>query len=161
MGSVRSVPRAVIFGTAQYRGLGLTHLAAMQGRTRFKYLLGRTRCGDAMGRFLQMLLEYTQLECGCRVNPLAHDYNNYSALLINKNWITEVWEHLNTYKATVEVNGLWQPEANIEHDAVIMETIVASGRFRNKELKDINYCRIYLPEFFISDIANLEGNKIE
>jgi hypothetical protein len=27
----RSAPRAVIFGTAQFGGLGLTHLAAMQG----------------------------------------------------------------------------------------------------------------------------------
>jgi hypothetical protein len=36
-----------------------------------------------------------------------------------------------------------------------------SGRFTNKELKDINYCCIYLQAFFISDIKNLEGNKIE
>jgi hypothetical protein len=28
-------------------------------------------------------------------------------------------------------------------------------------LKDINYCRIYLQAFFISDITNLEGNKIK
>jgi hypothetical protein len=42
-----------------------------------------------------------------------------------------------------------------------MEALVASGRFRNKELKEINYCRIYLQEFFISDIMNLKENKIE
>jgi hypothetical protein len=42
-----------------------------------------------------------------------------------------------------------------------METLIASGRFKNKELKDINYCRICLQVFFISDITNLEGNKIE
>jgi hypothetical protein len=42
-----------------------------------------------------------------------------------------------------------------------METSVSSGRFTNKELKEINYCRIYLQAFFISDIMNLEGNKIE
>jgi hypothetical protein len=31
----------------------------------------------------------------------------------------------------------------------------------NKELKEIKYCSIYLQVFFISDIPNLEGNKIE
>jgi hypothetical protein len=42
-----------------------------------------------------------------------------------------------------------------------METLIASGRFTNKELKEINYCRMYLDAFFISDITNLEGKKIE
>jgi hypothetical protein len=108
-----------------------------------------------------MLLEYTQLECGCRGNPLAQDYNNYYTLIINTNFITEVWEHLNTCKAAVEVYDLWQPEANREHDTVIMEMLIASGRFMNKELKYINYCRIYLHTFFNSDIMNLEGYTIE
>jgi hypothetical protein len=67
-----------------------------------------------------MLLEYTQLECGCCGNPLAQAYNNYSALVINTNWITEVCDPLNTRKATVEVDGPWQPEANREHETVIM-----------------------------------------
>jgi hypothetical protein len=107
MGIARSGPRAVISGTAQFGGLGLTHLAEMQGHTRLQYLLGHLICGDATGRLMQMLLEYTPLECGCRDNPLAQYYNNYSALLINTNWITEVWEHLNTCNATVEVDGLW------------------------------------------------------
>jgi hypothetical protein len=42
-----------------------------------------------------------------------------------------------------------------------METLIASGRFMNKELKDITYCRIYLQEFFVLHITNLGGNKIE
>jgi hypothetical protein len=109
-----------------------THLAAMQGHTRLQYLLGYLRCGDAMGRLIQMLLEYTQLDCSCRGKPLAKYYNNYYALLINTNWITEVLEHLQTFKATVEVDGLWQPEPNREHDTMIMETLISSGRFRNK-----------------------------
>jgi hypothetical protein len=94
MGIAQSAPRSVVFGTAQFGGLGLTHLDALQGHTRLQYLLGYLRCGDATGRLTQMLLEYTHLECGCWVNPLAQDYNNYSALLVNTNWITEVWEHL-------------------------------------------------------------------
>jgi hypothetical protein len=88
MGIARTAPRAVVFGTAQYGGMVLTHLAALQGHTRLQYLLVHLHCGDATGRRMQMLLEYTQLECGCHGNPLAQEYNNYSALLINTNWIT-------------------------------------------------------------------------
>jgi hypothetical protein len=132
----------------------------MQGHTRLKYLLGHLRCGDATGYILQIILEYIQLECGCRRSPLVQDYNNYSVLLINTNWIKELWEHLNTCKATVDVDGLLQPESNREHGTVRMEMLIASGRCTNKELKDINYSRIYLHAFFMSDIKNLEGNKI-
>jgi hypothetical protein len=73
MGIVRSSPRDVVFGTAQCGGLELTHLAALQEHTRLQYLLGHLRCGDATVRLMQMLREYTQLECGCRGNTLAQD----------------------------------------------------------------------------------------
>jgi hypothetical protein len=132
MGISRYAPRAVVFGTAQFGGLVLTHLAALQGHTRIQYLLGHLHCGEATGRLMQMVLEYTQLECGCRGNPLAQDYNNYSALLININWTTEVWDHLQACKAKMEIDSLWQPTENIVHDIVIMESLIVSGIFTNK-----------------------------
>jgi hypothetical protein len=56
MGIAQSAPRAVVFGKSQCGGLGLTHLAALQGHTRLQYLLGHLRCGDATGSLMQMLL---------------------------------------------------------------------------------------------------------
>jgi hypothetical protein len=161
MGIARSAPRKVVFGTKQHGGLGLTHLSALQGNIRLQYLLGHLRCGDTTGELMQMLLEYTQLECRCRGNPLQQDYTNYEGLLLNKNWITEVWGHLSTCKATVEINGLWKPKENRKSDLEIMERLVASGRFSGKELQQINYCRIYLQVFFMSDIANVKGTEVE
>jgi hypothetical protein len=161
MGIARSAPRKVVFGTKQYGGLGLTHLAALQGKSRLQYLLGHLRCGDTTGELMQMLLEYTQLECGCRGNPLQQDYTNYEGLILNKNWITEVWGHLSTCKATVEINGLWEPKENRKSDLAIIERLVASGRFSGKELQQINYCRIYLQVFFMSDIANVKRTEVE
>jgi hypothetical protein len=84
MGIARSAPRKVVFRTKQYGGLSLTHLAALQGNSRLQYLLGHLRCGDTTGELMQMLLEYTQLECGCRGNPLQQDYKKYECLLLKK-----------------------------------------------------------------------------
>jgi hypothetical protein len=39
MGIARSAPRVFIFGTAQFGGMGLTHLTTIQGHTRLQYLL--------------------------------------------------------------------------------------------------------------------------
>jgi hypothetical protein len=161
MGIASSAPRKVVFGTKQYGGLGLTHLATLQGNRRLHYMLGHLRCGDTTGELMQMLLEYMQLECGCRGNPLQQDYKNYEGMLLNKNWITKVWGHLSTYKATVETNGLWEPKENRKSYLAIMERLVASGRLSGNELQQINYCIIYLQVFFMSDIANVKGTEVE
>jgi hypothetical protein len=58
MGIARTAPRAAVFGTAQYGGLVLTHLDALQGHTHLQYRLRHLRCDDATGRLMQMLLEY-------------------------------------------------------------------------------------------------------
>jgi hypothetical protein len=84
MGIARSAPSKVVFGTKRYGGLCLTHLAALQGKIRLQYLLGHLRCGDTTGELVQMMLEYTQLECGCRGNLLQQDYKNYECLLLKK-----------------------------------------------------------------------------
>jgi hypothetical protein len=42
-----------------------------------------------------------------------------------------------------------------------MESLIASGKFTNKELKEIDYCRIYLQVFYLSNITNVKGNNIE
>jgi hypothetical protein len=73
----------------------------------------------------------------------------------------EVWEHLQMCKAKVEIYDLWQPTENRVQDILITESLIASGRFTNKELKEINYCRICLQAFYLSDIININGNKIE
>jgi hypothetical protein len=161
MGIARSGPRKVVFRTKQYGGLGLTHLAALKGNSRLQYLLGHLRCGDTTCELMQMLLEYTQLECGCIGNPLQQDYKKYECLLLNKNWITEVWGHLSTCKATLEKNGLWEPKDNRKSDLAIMERLVASRRLSGKELQQINYCRIYLQVFLMSDISDVKETEVE
>jgi hypothetical protein len=61
MGIARSAPRAAILGTTQFGGLGLTHLAPLQGHTILQYILGYLGCEDITGCLIQMLLECTQL----------------------------------------------------------------------------------------------------
>jgi hypothetical protein len=39
LGIARPAPRAIVFGTSQFGGLGLTHLAVLQGHTLIQYLV--------------------------------------------------------------------------------------------------------------------------
>jgi hypothetical protein len=69
MGVNRNMARTVVFGTRKYGGLGLDHLAAIQGFAQLQYLIGSLSNQDTTGDMYQMLLEYTQLECGT-VTPI-------------------------------------------------------------------------------------------
>jgi hypothetical protein len=53
MGIARSAPRDFVFGTAQFGGLGLTQIAALQGHKRLQYLLGHLICGDVTGNLCE------------------------------------------------------------------------------------------------------------
>jgi hypothetical protein len=50
--------RSVVFGTAQFVGFGLEHLAAYQGHNRLQYLMGHLRCNSTTGKLMRSMLDY-------------------------------------------------------------------------------------------------------
>jgi hypothetical protein len=161
MGINSKASRAVVFGTAQFGGLRLDHLATLQGHSRLQYILGHLRCGDHTGQLMRILIEYTQLECGTMENILEQDYNIFSNCIINKNWITEIWQHLHSYKATDAVQQKWKLRLGRVNDTAIMDCLTASNQFSRGELQDTNRCRIHMRVFFLSDITKIQGTLIK
>jgi hypothetical protein len=160
MGISRKAHRSVVFGTAQFGGLGLEHLAAYQGHNRLQYLMGHLRCNSTTSKLMRSMLDYTQLECGCSGNVLEEDYERYSRVLLTENWITGIWEHLHSCKSTLKITAEWKPLPNRKNDILMMETLTETEEFTATELKEINRCRIYLRVFYISDIASHDGQGI-
>jgi hypothetical protein len=128
----RKASRAVVFGTAQFGGLGLDHLATLQGHSRLQYILVHLRCGDHTGQLTRILIENTQLECCTMENILEQDYNRFSNCTINKNWITEIWQHIHSCKATFAVQQKWKPRLGRVNDTAIMDFLMASNQFSQR-----------------------------
>jgi hypothetical protein len=76
MGISGKAHRSVVFGTAQFCGLGLENLAAYQGHSCLQYLMGHLRCN------ITTMLDYTKLEFGCTGNVMEQDYGRYSQVLM-------------------------------------------------------------------------------
>jgi hypothetical protein len=55
----------------------MDHMAAVQGVAQLQYLIGSLRTQDNTGDLYQMLLEYTQLECGTDTPILEADFTTY------------------------------------------------------------------------------------
>jgi hypothetical protein len=84
MGINRNTARSVVFGTSKYGGLGLDHLAAVQGFNQLQYLIGSLGTQDTTGDLYQMLLEYTQLECGTATPILEANFGRYEHAILKK-----------------------------------------------------------------------------
>jgi hypothetical protein len=106
MGINRNSAQTVVFGTSKYGGLGMDHLAAVQGFAPLQYLIGILRTQDTTGDLYQMLLEYTQLECGTDTPILEADFTMYEPTILTKNCITECWRYLSLCKSIVAITGL-------------------------------------------------------
>jgi hypothetical protein len=160
MGINRNTARSVAFGTRKYGGLGLYHLAAVQGFGHLQYLIGRLRTQDTTGDLYQMFLEYTQLECGTVTLILEANFDRYEHAILTKNWITECCKYLSLCNASVTISGMWSPTKGRLRDEALMDEFTRQG-LTDKQTIDANRCRIYLRAFYISDIMDLGGNSIE
>jgi hypothetical protein len=140
----RKAPRGIVFGKAQYDGLGQEHLADYQGHNDLQYLMGRLPCDSTTGRLMRSMLDYTQLECGCTGNLLEQDYGRYSSVIMPENWITDICEHLHSCNSTLKITVKWKQKTNHQHDVSMMEALTETGDFSTKYLREINRCRIYL-----------------
>jgi hypothetical protein len=160
MGISRKAPRGVVFGTGQYGGLGLEHLAAYKGHSRLQYIMGHLSCNRTTGKLMRSMLDYTQLEYRCTGNVLEQDYGRYSSVIMTENWITAIWEHLHSCNSTLKITGKWKPQTNRQNDVAVMEALNETGDFSAKDLKEINLCRICLRVFYISDISTFDGQGI-
>jgi hypothetical protein len=160
MGIVRNAARKVVFGSAKYCGLGLDHLETTQNYSRLQYLTGHIRSKSITRKLIRQQLDYTQLEIGCSAQVLGQDYNRYNQAILCPNWITAIWESLHACKASVAINSNWIPQPAIIGYITIMEELKGSALVNNRYLTDINRCRVYLRVFFLSDIVNIQGDKI-
>jgi hypothetical protein len=129
MGIHRKAHRSVVFGTAQFGGLGLEHLSAYQGHNHLQYLMGHLRCNITTGKLVRSMMDYTQLECGFSGNVLEEDYERYSRVLLTENWITGILEHLHSCKSTLKITAEWKPLPNRKNDVVMMEALTETEEF--------------------------------
>jgi hypothetical protein len=59
----------------------------------------------------------------------------------------------------VTILGLWSPTNGRASDVALMDELTMQG-LSDKQMQDVNRCRIYLQTFYISDITDIVGNAI-
>ncbi len=156
MGICRNFPRALVFSSTKYTGIGIKHIHTLQEIARLKDILHHTYTGTITGQFYRTSLEYLLLELGMSTDISAIDYNNYHSLATN-GLVKSTWEFLCQHNITLR-HDIDIPK-NTLHDYPIMSEIRHLD-VSKKELEAINQCRLYLKAYHVSDLATASGSRL-
>jgi hypothetical protein len=80
----------------------------------------------------QMLLEYTQLECGTVTLILEANFDRYEHAILTKNWITECWRYLSLCNALVTISGMWSPTKGTLMYEALMDEFTCKDLLKNR-----------------------------
>jgi hypothetical protein len=70
--------------------------------------MGHLRCNSNTGQLTKILIEYTQLECGCSKAIFESIHDEYKPKILKRNWVTDIWAHLDLFNAELEISIIWK-----------------------------------------------------
>ncbi len=155
----RNMPRVVVFGPQEYGGMGFRNLAVEQGAGQIEYFLKFWRTDCEAGSLLRIALSWNQLMAGVSwpilqnvTAPLPH---------LETKWLPSLRDFLCSIDSDLEIDTPFTYPIQREHDFHIMDLVLESGRFKTREIRMLNYCRLFLGVTTISDVATADGKEID
>ena len=156
-GFARTFPHAVVYGPVGYQGLGITSLYEYQFCRHIQDLVDQSWRQTPTGKLLQANLEAVKIEAGL-LGPLFDNPIEVRWFNTTSSWVIETYKFCKKHKIvfTEPVPGLAPQSRN---DRSIME-IFSHGGYSDKELTQLNRCRLYYRITTVSDIADGLGNSL-
>jgi len=154
----RNTARSIIFGPAQYGGLGLPTVYSEQSLGQLIYFVGHVNLGDKTGNLILISLSYLQLLSGSATPILQREYKQYQQWVENS-WLTSLWAFLSKVKYKVVVHQEWLPSKPRANDISLMDQFMALG-YKANQLLSLNRCRLYLQVIYLSDLVSADGKLI-
>ena len=151
----RRMPRAVVFGPAQYGGMGWEEINTTAMYEATNLALKHLKRDDDVGKLIKINIETTQLLAGVGTPVLEL---NTCIKYLEDSWIMTLHNHLINTGMHLVTQDTWVPNIQRVNDNIIMDMV--QGYFSPNELRFINQCRLYLQALSIADITTLDGRSI-
>jgi hypothetical protein len=155
LGFNRYTPRPLVYGPIQYGGLGMRDLFAEQGIGQVQLFLKHWRTPGQAGQLLKIVMSWSQLAAGVGWPILLN--TSTSLQYCGSQWILSLRSFLNATDSHIELDDTMIQPTQRENDKYIMDVILDSGIFSSKQIRYINYCRLYLNVITVSDISLANG----
>ena len=152
------LPHALAFGPRRFGGLGLPTLVSHKIHSQLSLALRHLRIHDQPGILQRINHKRLQLTAGVSFSIFEHPSRPLPHL--EGVWLTHFRQTLALIQAKITISDLPLYPIQREHDFFLMDTAIHSPDFTDRDIRFINYCRLYLRSLTISDITLASGTKL-
>jgi hypothetical protein len=150
--------RVLVYGPRAFGGLEFGSLESAQGAGKIILLLRHLRIPGQPHDLTLIVLDRLQYTAGVGFNilmdtttPLPH---------LEGVWLPTARDYLGSISGTMQVANMNIQSLERHGDRYIMDIVLASGAFQAREVKFVNYCRLYLRVLTVSDLCNATGDEL-
>jgi hypothetical protein len=149
----------IVYAPIGHGGCRLTPLYLMQGEGQILTFLKNWRTDTEAGRLLQIAVSWNQLHLGtssCFLQDITSSLPHMPG-----RWLKSLRHFLAHINGSFELDNSFLPPPQQQHDKYIMDLVLKSAAFSDPEIKQINYCRLYLKAITLSDTCNADGSTLD
>ena len=155
----RHTKREVIYGPGIYGGASFRTLYSLQGTGQIMAFLKYWRSPCQAGQLLRHATAWAQYGIGTSVSFLTDVTTELPHM--EARWLSSVRTYLCTLSCRIEMDKQYIPNIERIHDHHIMDMVIQSQQFIPKDIRLINYCRMYLQAVTLSDITDVTGKNLD
>ena len=155
----RNTKKEILYGPLQYGGANFRHLFDQQGLGQLTLFLRHWRQKTVAGKLLRHVVAWAQVTTGM-ASPIL-EVPSLPLPHLESKWLASLRGYLASINAALHLDVTGLPPLEREHDGYIMEWIVQSDRFKDKEIIRLNYCRLFLNAITLSDLSDTIGTSLD
>jgi hypothetical protein len=156
LGYEKFFPRAVVYGTSDYGGLGCKQLYSYCMWQKIESIIGNMNSKASCGHDMDRVLGWAQIQSGISF-PILEQHQNID--YIQNSWFTPLQRFLTILNGHITVEKQWQPELQRENDKIIMDEVLKLS-ISSSTRQTFNNWRMYMRVNNFSDITSNSGDSI-
>ena len=151
----RRTPQALLFAPREYGGGGFVHWDTIQGEGQILHFIKHWRTDTVISSTLRINVAWCQWQAGISASILEYtDDIHY----LEARWLPSFREALHNCGVSITTDDdTFVPRRKREDDVYIMDVVLASDAFTPKDVRILNYCRLYLHLTTISEMYDSDG----
>ena len=154
----RTTPKALLYAPKEYAGAGFVHWYTLQSEGQIQQFIKHWRTTTTVSAMLRVTMSWAQWQAGigeCILTDVRTSLPH-----VEGRWLLSVRKALASANAFLQLDDTAIPPIERVGDQYIMEFAIQSGEFSPRELKAINYCRLYLHLTTISEMVDADGQSM-
>ena len=158
VGYARTMPHAVVYGPSCLGGADFRHFYDEQGSRQMELVLKHFRHKSTINDHLRIALGWAQQMSGSSSPILRHPHLNLPHL--EATFFQSLRKYLTDTDSFLELQDTFIVPLQRRHDRHLMDLVLESNLFKDKQICQINSCRMYLQVHTISDLSNARGTHM-